>query len=63
MDRHRQQCHSEGQIAVAPLSLIAVKSRNLMVAHPVLAQPFISVGGQRHEKEPSRGFARQRSAE
>jgi hypothetical protein len=41
--RHRQQCHqatSEGQIAVAPLSLIAVQSRNLMVAHPVLAQPF-----------------------
>ena len=37
MDRHRQQCHqatSEGQMAVAPLSLIAVQSRNLMVAHP-----------------------------
>jgi hypothetical protein len=27
-------------IAVAPLSLIAVQSQNLMVAHPVLAQPF-----------------------
>jgi hypothetical protein len=43
MDRHRQQCHqatSEGQIADAPLSLIAVQPRNLMVAHPVLAQPF-----------------------
>jgi hypothetical protein len=35
--RHRQQCHqavSERQIAVAPLNLIAVQSRNLMVAHP-----------------------------
>jgi hypothetical protein len=28
------------QIAVAPLSLITVPSPNLMVAHPVLAQPF-----------------------
>jgi hypothetical protein len=37
MARHRQQFHqatSERQIAVAPLSLIAVQSRNLMVAHP-----------------------------
>jgi hypothetical protein len=45
MDRHRQQCHqatSEGQIADAPLSLIAVQPRNLMVAHSVLAQPFMS---------------------
>ena len=43
MARRRQQCHqatSERQIAVAPLSLIAVQSRNLMVAQPVLAQPF-----------------------
>jgi len=43
MDRPRQQCHqatSEGQIAVALLSLIAVLSRNLMVAHPVLTHPF-----------------------
>jgi hypothetical protein len=40
MARHRQQCHqatSERQIAVGPLSLIALQSRNLMVAHPVLA--------------------------
>jgi hypothetical protein len=28
------------QIAVAPLSLITVPSPTLMVAHPVLAQPF-----------------------
>jgi len=36
MARDRQQCHqaSERQIAVAPLSLIAIQSRNLMVAHP-----------------------------
>ncbi len=37
MARHRQQCHqatSERQIAIAPLSLIAIQSRNLMVAHP-----------------------------
>jgi hypothetical protein len=37
MVRHRQQCRqatSERQIAVAPLSLIAVRSRSLMVAHP-----------------------------
>jgi hypothetical protein len=34
------QATSEGKIAVAPLSLIVVQSRNLMVAHPVLAQPF-----------------------
>jgi hypothetical protein len=37
MARHRQQSHqatSERQIAVALLSLIAVQSRNLMVAHP-----------------------------
>jgi hypothetical protein len=43
MARHRRQCHqatSERQIAVAPLGLIAVQSRNLKVAHPVLAQPF-----------------------
>jgi len=43
MDRHRQQCDQatgEAQIAVAPLSLIAVQSRNLMAARPVLAQPF-----------------------
>jgi hypothetical protein len=43
MDRHRQQCHQanrERQIAVASLSLIAVQSWNLMVAHPVQAQPF-----------------------
>ena len=43
MARHRRQCHQatgERQIAVAPLSLIAVQSQNLMVAHPVLAQPF-----------------------
>jgi hypothetical protein len=42
MDRHRQQCHqatSERQIVVAPLSLIAVQSQNLMVAHPVLIFP------------------------
>jgi hypothetical protein len=59
MARHRQQCHqatSERQIAVAPLSLIAVQSRNLMVAHPVLASLQISVGGRRHEK-PLRVFA------
>ena len=30
--------------ALAPLSLIAVQSRNLMVAHPVLARPWSSVG-------------------
>jgi hypothetical protein len=37
MAHHRQASHqatSERQIAVAPLGLIAVKSRNLMVAHP-----------------------------
>jgi hypothetical protein len=37
MARHRQHCHqttSEGQIAVAPLGLIAVQSWNLIVAHP-----------------------------
>jgi hypothetical protein len=36
MARRRQQCHqaTSEQIAVAPLSLIAVQSRNLMVAHP-----------------------------
>src|SRR3981081_142789 len=37
MARRRQQCYqatSERQIAVAPLTLIAVQSRNLMVAHP-----------------------------
>jgi hypothetical protein len=37
MVRHRQQRHqaiSERQIAVAPLSLIVVQSRKLMVAHP-----------------------------
>jgi hypothetical protein len=37
MARHRQHCHqatSEGQIAVAPLGLIAVQSWNLFVAHP-----------------------------
>jgi hypothetical protein len=37
MARRRQQCYqatSERRIAVAPLSLIAVQSRNLMVAHP-----------------------------
>jgi hypothetical protein len=42
MARHRQHCHqatSEGQIAVAPLGLIAVQSWNLIVAQ-VLAQPF-----------------------
>jgi len=41
--RHRQQCDqatSERQIAVTPLKPIAVQSRDLMVAHPVLAQPF-----------------------
>jgi len=43
MARNRQQCHQatgERQIAVAPLSQIAVQSQNLMVAHSVLAQPF-----------------------
>jgi hypothetical protein len=37
MAHHRQPSHqatSERQIAVAPLGLIAVQSRNLMVAHP-----------------------------
>jgi hypothetical protein len=31
---------AKGKLPVAPLSLIAVQSRNLMVAQPVLAQPF-----------------------
>jgi hypothetical protein len=37
MTRHRQHRHqatSEKQIAVAPLGLIALQSRNLMAAHP-----------------------------
>jgi hypothetical protein len=37
MARYRQHGHqatSEGQIAVAPLGLIAVQSWNLIVAHP-----------------------------
>src|ERR1700731_3464081 len=65
MARHRRQCDqatSEKQIAVAPLSLIAVQSRNLTVAllgsGPALQFPSaVDV-----VKEPKRGFARQHSA-
>jgi hypothetical protein len=40
MDLRRDGGRRERRIAIAPLSLIAVQSRNLTVAHPVLAQPF-----------------------
>ena len=40
LSRTRTEATSEGQIAVAPLSLITVLSRNLMVAHTVLTHSF-----------------------
>jgi hypothetical protein len=66
MARHRQHCHqatSERQIAVAPLGLIAVQSRNLMMAHPSSGPALQFLSAVDVIKEPKPGFARQRSAE
>jgi hypothetical protein len=49
---HAIEAASERQIAVAPLSLIAVQSQNPMLARgPALP---ISVGGRRHERAMAR---------
>jgi hypothetical protein len=65
MARYRQHCHqatSERQTTVAPLSLIAVQSRNLMVAHPGSGPgPSISIGGRRRDN-PAVMFDRLRSS-
>jgi hypothetical protein len=54
---------TKGKLPSHPLSLIAVQSRNPMVAHPSSgpALQFPSAGDVM--KQPKRGFARQRNAE
>jgi hypothetical protein len=54
---------AEGKIAVAPLSLIAVQSRNPIVAHPGFGPALQSPSAVDVMKQPKRGFGRQRNAE